>query len=233
MVSVAQAAFYKKKAYMKPLWQQRRRLPGWGLSKKPTDWVPSVRAKYVRSRPPSTPEFKCKDTSVSAASNTSGVMTLLNGCGRGDDLHERIGRQVTLRSVQLALHAAVTSGTGVDQTCRVILFFDKEPHGAAPAGTDLLTANDDKAFRNLSNRKRFWILMDQKIPLNATAEAYSHQELDYYRRISLPVTFNSGDNGDITDIVSGALYLYVIGTQAAGATAGAVTGYARVRYVDV
>ena len=209
---------------------KRKRTP-WGITKRP-QWGPKVRRpapKPLSIRP----EFKCKDTTVNVNLNTTAATVLLSGIGRGDDMHERIGREVMLKSIQYEIKAAVTSGTGVDQEGRIMIVYDKQCNGAVFNATDVLTAADTTSFRNLTYRKRFWILSDEHFTLNASAESGSHLRMKYYRRVGLPITFNANDNGDVTDISTGSLYLLIIGSQAAGVTAGTVTGSARVRFIDM
>ena len=178
-------------------------------------------------------EFKAVDNAnFSSNADTGGGITLLNGIGRGDDMHERMGREVVLRSLQLHGSAAVTSGTGVDQTQRVLIVYDRQCNAATPAITDVLVSANVRAMRNLNNRKRFKILVDERIALNASGEPGSHKAFDYYKRFYLPVTFNSGDAGTVADIVTGGLFAMVLGDMAPGATAGTVTMTSRVRFTD-
>ena len=56
--------------------------------------------------------------------------------------------------------------------------------------------------------------------------------IKWYRRLNHPVTFNAGDAGTVADITTGSLYFLVVGSEAAGATAGTVSGRVRVRFDD-
>lgn len=183
-------------------------------------------------RGPSRVEFKAVDTTVNIACDQTGAVALLNGIARGDDINERIGRKVVMRSMEVRVQSIVTSNTGVDQSHRVLFVFDRQCNATALTVADVLTAVDINSPRNLTNRSRFKILYDNLHHLSSTAEPGSHKVINFYKRLWLPVTFNSGDAGTIADIQTGSLYLVVVGNIAPGTSAGAVGGKIRVRYTD-
>lgn len=177
-------------------------------------------------------EFKSVDTNVNTAADTTGGVTLLNGMARGDDINQRQGRQVTLRSIELRLLSRVAPGTGIDQRHRILIVYDRQTNGAAPAITDILSSANVLYPRNLENRQRFRILFDRLHTLNASGEPGSGRIFKWYRRLNHPVTFNAGAAGTVADIQTGSLYAIVFGTEAPGGTAGIVSGIVRVRYSD-
>jgi len=179
-------------------------------------------------------EFKSVDVNLNGACDTTagGRMVLLNGMARGDDISGRNGREVVMKSIEAKFNLYVTAGTGVDQTHRVVIFYDRQANGAAPVMLDVLSAATAYAPRNLENRRRFKIIYDRTVPLNASAEAGSHKVLRFYRRLNHPTTFNAGNAGTVADITTGSFYMLFYGNIAAGATAGAATGACRMRYED-
>ena len=177
-------------------------------------------------------ELKSVDTLVSLAADSTTAVKLLNGIPRGDEISERIGRQVTLKSIEMRLRSKVTAGTGVDQEHRIIVVYDRQTNAAACSVADVLASSNVLYPRNLENRRRFRILFDRIVQLNASAESGSHKIIKWYRRLNHPVTFNAGDAGTVADITTGSLYCLVIGSEAAGATAGTVSGRVRVRFDD-
>lgn len=186
-------------------------------------------------------EFKSIDKTVSSATlDTTGSVTLLNGCARGSDINEREGREITLRSLQLRLNVMVRSEAIVDQTVRILIVYDRQTNGTAPSVTDVISGGTVTGMRNLENRKRFKIIMDHTTRLNATYtggaslhtasnNGYFH---DFYKRFELPTTFNSGTAGTVADISTGSLYMVRIGEIAAGTAAAEVDFCSRVRYQD-
>jgi len=177
-------------------------------------------------------EFKSVDANAVLDVNTAGAVFLLNGIARGDDIDERIGRQVTLKSIQMRAQTYGTAGTGVDQTHRVMIVYDRQTNAAALTVADVLQTVAWLSHRNLENRKRFRVLYDKCVNINATGEPGTSRVLEFYRHLNHPEEFNNGDAGTVADIQSGSLYLVVIGSEAAGATAGSINVYTRVRYVD-
>lgn len=179
-------------------------------------------------------EFKSIEAGAfgGTAVNTTGAIALLNGCVAGADIGNRIGRQMELRSIQLQCINSVTASTGVDQVHRVLLVYDRQSNGGAPAFNDVLNGATIVDFRNLANRKRFKILMDKKIQLSASSESGSREVWQYYRKLRHPVQYNGGSAGTIADIQTGSLYIMMIGQEAPGATAGDMKYVTRVRFTD-
>ena len=177
-------------------------------------------------------EFKSVDVVNGADLNTTGFVTLLNGMTRGDDISQRIGREVTLRSVQLTYQIGSKNNTGTDQYVRVMLVYDRQANGSTALISDILSGSNTYAPRNLENRHRFSILYDRMIAFNASGEPGSRRVLRFYRRLNHPVTFNGNTGGTIADIQTGALYFVAIGSNPAGATDAAGIMQTRVRYQD-
>lgn len=177
-------------------------------------------------------ELKSVDVGATVAADATSSVALLNGMARGDEINERIGREVTMRSIQITGCSYVAPAAGIDQNHRVILVYDRQTNAAALTAAQVLSAVNCYAPRNLENRKRFKILFDRTWHLNATAEPNSQHIFKFYRRLAHPMTFNAGDAGTVADITTGSLYLVAIGSVAPGATAGSVLFNARIRYSD-
>lgn len=177
-------------------------------------------------------EWKSVDTTISMAADQNSAVQLLNGIARGDEINERTGRKVQMRSIEMHLYATVTPATGTDQRQRVLVIYDKQTNGAALTAANVLQNTSPVGLRNLENRSRFICLYDEAFSLNATGESDSERTFKWYRKVNLTVTFNSGDAGTVADITTGSLYMVVVGSNVAGATAGSVNGYVRVRYTD-
>lgn len=188
--------------------------------------------KMRNSQPRIAPELKASDVNVSMAADTTGAILLLNGIDPGTALNQRIGRQILAKKLRLRLACVVTAATGADQTQRVMVVLDKQPNGVALAITDVLTSVGTTANYNLSNQARFKILFDRRVYLNATAEPFSAQLLDVSLGQKYVVQFNAGVAGTVADITTNSLYMITIGSNAAGATAGTVTGASRLRFSD-
>ena len=177
-------------------------------------------------------ELKAVDTSVNQAADSTGGVVLLSGIARGDDINQRTGREVTLRSIECRFTARVTAGTGIDQQQRLLIVYDRQSNGAAPSVADVLGSANVLYPRNLENRRRFKVLYDRFFQLNGSGEAGSEKVFKFYRRLRHPMVFNSGNAGTVADITSGSVYAVICGSVAAGATAGNINGRVRLRYED-
>jgi len=180
-------------------------------------------------------EYKYVDVTLSPGTtrtDTTGDVILLNGIARGDDVSDRIGRKVIIKSLEARFYAYVTAGTGVDQSNRVMLVYDKQPSGAAPNITDVLVSVSTTALKNENNSQRFTILYDQIYYLNGSGESDSAKIWHTYRRLNFPVQFNAGYAATVADIQSGAIWLMVMGSEARGATASAINGRTRIKFID-
>jgi len=176
-------------------------------------------------------EFKAVDATATATPSVAGVLALVNGIARGDDISERTGREVLMRSVQQSFRIYWTAN-GVDQTLRVLLVYDRQTNAAALTFAQVLAATNVVSPRNLENRKRFKILMDKRIDVNglsASDPGQTSRSFQFYRRLRHPVTFNSGDAGTVADITTGSLYLMFLTTTDNNMTC---QYYSRVRYED-
>lgn len=183
-------------------------------------------------------EWKSVDVTGTAVLDSTGAVVLLNGIARGDDIGERTGREVVMRSIQFNGVCAATDVTGAEATCRVVIVYDRQANAAAPTAAQVLVANNTYAPRNLENRRRFKILYDETFGVGDRITGVANPGADFahyirwYRKLNHPVTFNSGDAGTIADITSGSVYMLTVSTQGAGATAGSIYYYCRIRFED-
>lgn len=174
------------------------------------------------------PEFKAIYTD-SAATDTyngaSGSMILLNGLSQGDGISSREGRKVVCKSVQCKLLFTTSASMTNAAVVRAILFIDRSPDGVSPSSSELLDTTHgarNEAFRNLDYRERFVILKDKTFVMYAhppydsakTETNYKFMNFVKYKKLKLNTIFDASNNGDITDITNGAIYLYLYGTSA-------------------
>jgi len=183
-------------------------------------------------------ELKSVDVAtVNLAANTTGAVLLLNGVERGTAYNQRVGNQYSIKSISMKLMSKVTATTGIEQTHRIMLVWDKHTNATALDPAVLLTSVSVTAHKAIQYRTRFWVLMDKTVHLNGIAEAgvdnpNGTRHIDWYKKITLNVQNNDSNAATVADITSGSLYLIVIGTVAAGATAGSLTGSTRLRFSD-
>lgn len=179
-------------------------------------------------------ELKVKDTLIDSDINTVGDMILLNGIARGDDISERIGRQIELVSVNFE-GTVYGSATTVNQNIRWAIVYDRFPNGVAPTIPLIYTSiSDPSSPRVLDNRNRFTVLASKHLTVSAPGGIHDQFVVKKYRGLrGFETTFNSGDAGTVADIQSGALYLLMHGTVNDGATECSCYGNVRVRFRDM
>lgn len=186
-------------------------------------------------------EFKSIDENVAGINiDTTGALTLLNGCARGSDIDEREGREIMMKSIQMRGLINCNANAVNDQWARILIVYDRQTNGTVPTPADILNPASIPGMRNLENRKRFKILMDKTYTLNTNytgaATVYdatnNHHFIEYYRKLEHPVTFNSGSAGTVADISTGSLYMLTLGSVVAGTAACAISMCSRVRFQD-
>lgn len=196
-------------------------------------------------------ELKVFDVAATTVQvNTTGAFTLLAIPVLGSDFNNRIGRKVVLKSVYVrgfvcteAANGVTTTDNGV-QMARMILFEDKQPNGAVPVTADLLVGATPVSHLNMNNRDRFRVLADKQFVFdpyhvsNTATQSFASscnqiKGVKKFKKINIETIFNATNGGSIADINSGALYMFWIGSIAAGTNTDAnAVVTTRVRYVD-
>ncbi len=170
--------------------------------------------------------------------------------GSGPD--ERVGRKVTVRSIQLQWGVISDTNTTTENTelqpIRTMIVYDKQSNAGTPAYSDIvadqLGAGDQAwSFKNLDNKDRFVILYDSFGGTEAgDSKSRDSLRVNYagaggdvgirdreiyfgkvYRTMEFPVIF-----GTASEPLSGAIYVVCCGTQ--DRKSGKFVS--RVRYVD-
>jgi len=192
-----------------------------------------------------TKELKWNDEQQTAAGGDAiiragGTVYCLNHMVQGNDVNQRDGRQITMKSIDLRCFVSVSVGY-----TRLLLVYDKQTNGVAPDLDDVINqigaAGDGYlkghiAPRQLNNRERFTILWD-KLIASVTGEIVQNSKDDptnfpsYYKACSLSTTFG-GNAGDVTDILTGGLFLLAFSNLDAGSNPPALMFNSRVRFYD-
>ena len=181
-------------------------------------------------------EWKYLDVAISGAVDTTGAVYALNVMQLGNTASTRVGMKISIRSIEIRVYNQATPATGIDQVHRMYLMVDRQTNGVGPtAVTDYFSAANIYGLRQLANRKRFKCILDKTIYLCAAGEANSGRFRKFYLKLRRPlvVEYNTGNAGNVSDIVSNFLFLGFIGNVVAGGTAGSSAGYARIRYTDM
>lgn len=197
-----------------------------------------VMPKYYQ--PGSGKEIKFFDTALSFSVDNTGEVPATGQIAlipQGSTQSTRVGRKCVIRSIQLKLHLLYNPGASALAATSTYLYLvlDKQANGAAAASTDVLTSNDFAvSLINMDNSERFLILKKWCLQFDAKAGATTAynaqtQDIDYYRKCSIPMEFNS-TAGAITEIRSNNIFL-LAGSNAQDDLV-TVTGTARLRFSD-
>jgi len=201
----------------------RRRLPGWGL----------IRRTYT------IPELKYRDESASGVSiDESGISALFNGMEQGAANQRRIGQKIQMRSINFKYWITAT-GTTVASMVRIMVVLDMQPNGAQATPADVL---EDPAVNfnivsslQMANSARFRVLWDKRYKIVGTSTIVTSEYLCFdetFQKLNHPVEYSDTSAGDITDIITGALFFLAFSTSATGANQPLITWWGRVRYHD-
>lgn len=164
------------------------------------------------------------------------TFTLLNGTAAGTGASDRIGTEITMKSISVRgtwlQNTSLTSGTS--NYVRMLLVYDSQSNGSAPTAAELLTGSGMFAHKNLDNRKRFKILKDKLFILLPTSGSNSSGgpqavNFKFYRKLNAKTEYK-GTTAAITSIATGAIYLVCLAQAAANGPS--FTGSSRIRYDD-
>lgn len=175
--------------------------------------------------------------------NTTGSVTLIATVAQGAAVTQRIGKKAIWKSLQFRGYASNDSTAAVNDIAMLIVY-DRRPTGALPAVTDIIvTPANSNSMNNDANSGRFKILKrwDTMLigPVTGTIATQQLTECsavsaDFYLKLrGLPVVYKAAATGAIGDIEEGALYMVLVGSQAAGTADAFLSGGFRTRFVDV
>lgn len=118
-------------------------------------------------------EYKFLDLDNTIALSSGGdISNILGNIAQGAGEQERIGRYVTVKSLQMRWNMRLNETTlqhKAHSVHRVIIFCDNQCNKALPVVLDVLETADFQAYRNLSNTGRFQIYYDKTFAVAADA----------------------------------------------------------------
>lgn len=235
-----------------------------GVAKRPRYGRQGSAARLPMVRPPSNVpaalyrrskvEVKTVDTPVAVAIPTTASIGILNGVAEGTSFYNRIGRRITMKSLQISGHITQNSGgTPINDTiyARMLVVYDRQNNGTVPVLADILqdvdatgaAASDAFSGLNMNNSDRFKVLMDNRVSviddntsnpadnLVASAASYSNNEMNVKRYIKLQgleAQYNAA-SAAAASCSTGAIWLLLV---AAGSNMLKVNLRCRLRYYD-
>lgn len=196
-------------------------------------------AKKVSFPPGSSVEMKNLDIAGNNQNyDSTGTLTPINLIGESLTNSGRVGQTVCIKEIELHRDFnPANTYTSPSQACRTMIVYDRQPNGALPAITDILTSSTSLSFYNVNNRGRFVIVSDniEDVCIGGgagTQSLFIHPSLKTKMKVSLPVIFGTA-NANIAAINTGALLLITIGSETAGATNTLLANFhTRILYTD-
>lgn len=154
--------------------------------------------------------------------SAGGVWNLIGGVAEGTDYTQRIGRRITLDSLEF-FYTAYPNSSGTSNsgdTHRIMIVLDSQSNGTTPSTTDLLDSNNFSEFLNENNRDRFHVLYEKYIDLEANSYSggtlLSGSPKQHTVKFTLELdelTTFSGTGAAASDIATGGLWFFVISAQ--------------------
>lgn len=199
-------------------------------------------SRFVREMPVRAPapsiihEMKYKDVdSATYVADTTGAVTYLTSISGGDSMVTRQGARIRLCGTQV--RGKVVAGTaGTLAQATLVLVYDRQANGAAPAITDVYETANSASFQAVINRSRFAILghWTYTIVGNSTTPTSGREEalVDLKTVYDLPTVFNDAGAAAITNLISGSLHMLTFGDTAAGTGAPNFTVQVRTYFAD-
>lgn len=186
-------------------------------------------------------ELKWVDRLIDGDSAGSNSFYLLNGIAEGTTAETRVGDEVKATSVQFRYNlSSPTSYTSLAVTnflARVIIFWDRQANGSAPAVGDLLATDvvTEPLYSpyNYNNNKRFKIVYDKmhrfmpqagltsSTPFTAMASTVI---VDRRRRLGRTVKY-IGTGNTIASVGTNSLYMFVTANQGSSTITAGIRFY--------
>lgn len=177
----------------------------------------------------------------------------LNFPVQGSAPYNRVGSKLMNKSIRIRFQIVPVATNASTDFLRVILFYDRQTNGSAPAWADLIKSTTSAAATasncldgiNMDNRERFKVLRDQQIqwptytytggvisaPGVISDTPPNNQIQDWYVKLHGLETHYKATAGAVGDIATGGLFL--IATCLGNDATAAIVYSARLRFDDL
>lgn len=226
---------YTNRPYKRPY--KRPFVPG-------KDRVGGYYGRYKGSGGRKTGELKFHDViqNDTVVAQTTTITPSVNLIAQGITESTRVGRKCTLKSIhwryQISLPQKDAQATPEEgDSCRVVLYIDKQCNGATIVGLDLFETESLQSFRNLANTNRFTILCDKIHNIRyggmasdgagLVSQGKEVMNTSVFKTLNLPIEFSS-TTGVITEIRSNNIGILLISSSGVCG----FNGNLRVRFSD-
>jgi len=170
--------------------------------------------------------------SITNATITGFISSLLTPIAQGSTANSRLGRKVRLTKVTLRWNAYLSSASAQGSPLRVKMIYDKQTNGAAPTAADVLQSDSMISPNNLDNSDRFITLMDFLTEPLSVNNNYSVSG-QVTKNIDLEQIWLGGTaTGVIGSLLTGSCYLFVWQNGQIVTASANFSYYCRFRFLD-
>lgn len=176
-------------------------------------------------------EMKWLDTfsALTAISTTPQIVQVTN-TQQGSTAETRVGEQIKLTSLYFK-YTLEANANAVNTFTRILIIQDMQTNGAIYTAADVFENSSGNADivspLNLKNKYRYRILYDKIHNFQDTGRKTAQDS--FYKSIQMLIRYKS-NNGDITDLSSNSLSIYLVSNQATNTPS--INYSMRLRFVD-
>lgn len=200
-----------------------------------------ARSVLIAQIPRKTEERKNIDvlnTAAIVAATTTSSLFLLNGVDDGALATQRVGRRITMTSLEIRWSGSFAATTAGSSPLRLVVIYDKQTNGLAPLATDVFQVDLISSMMNLGNSRRFKVIIDELVE-NVSSAGPSGWNRKLWRDFTakgtqpgLEVSFNANSTANVDSIQTGSLYAFVWQNGNLITAAPTQALYSRVRFTD-
>ncbi len=188
-------------------------------------------------------DLKFKDVIIDDAviSTTGDVQAQIFTIGNGDTSNQKDGLKIVIKQIairfQIELPATTNKDAGAD-IVRMMLLKDKQANTALPAVNDILVGTDIQQHLQPANTRRFTVMFDKTIAINALASfgttgtgttVIRQISWQYKKNLNYPIYYNNAvTTGTIAQITSNNLVMLFISEKGFCG----IKSLVRVHYID-
>lgn len=170
-------------------------------------------------------------TVISGLATGGSTPVLLNGVAQGTTASTRVGRRLVMKSMYIKWLVQVSATTTGGTPLRLLIVYDHQTNAAAPAITDIVLTDEITSPVNLSNSRRFKILVDEYVPCIGTGGPQS-VVVSRYMKLNMDEEFNNGSTGTVSDITKGSIYAIAWNGNGFAVAGPNSVFYSRIRFAD-
>lgn len=183
-----------------------------------------------------TVEWKNFDTQTNneiVAAQATAVRTSIFNADQGTAPNEHVGRSIKAGSLAYNFAASFAATTAGTSPVRLAIVYDRQPNAALPATTDVFQNDTITAMPNKDNKKRFKILVDEKLE-GLSAQGPTSLYCAGFRKFKVPLEtyYNNNNAGSIADITTGSYISFVWQNGNIITANPTATLYTRITYMD-